>query len=152
MIDREQFIDLIIEPTLEDLGLYSTAAVELVLGTALQESRLTYIKQLGVGPALGVCQMEPRTHDDIWDNFLAYREKLKQLTSEIGGPDAVEMIWNLRYSVAMCRLHYRRVRFALPQAGDLKGQASYWKAHYNTDLGRGTTEEYISNWRAGHNS
>lgn len=152
MIDREQFIDLIIEPTLEELGMYSVAAAELVLGTALQESRLTYIKQLGTGPALGVCQMEPRTHDDIWNNFLAFREKMRQVVSEIGGPDAKEMIWNLKYSVAMCRVHYRRVRFPLPQAGDLKGQAQYWKDHYNTDLGRGTTEEYISNWRKAHES
>jgi len=59
VIDREQFIDLIIEPTLEELGMFSAAASELVLGTAIQESRLTYIKQLGTGPALGVCQMEP---------------------------------------------------------------------------------------------
>ena len=152
MIDREQFIDLIIEPTLEELGMFSTAAVELVLGTAIQESRLTYIKQLGTGPALGVCQMEPRTHDDIWNNFLEYREKMRQAVSEIGGPDAKELIWNLKYSVAMCRVHYRRVRFPLPPAGDLKGQAQYWKDHYNTDLGRGTTEEYISNWRTAHES
>ena len=152
MIDREQFIDLIIEPTLEELGMFSTSAVELVLGTAIQESRLTYIKQLGTGPALGICQMEPRTHDDIWNNFLAFRERMRQVVSEIGGPDAKEMIWNLKYSVAMCRVHYRRVRFPLPQAGDLKCQAQYWKDHYNTDLGRGTTEEYISNWREAYES
>lgn len=150
MIDREQFIDLIIEPTLEDLGLYSTAACELVLGTCLQESRLIYIKQLGSGPALGVCQMEPATHDDIWNNYLQFRDRLAAAVSEIGGPDSRELIWNLRYAVAMCRVHYRRVRAPLPQAGDLKHQATYWKEHYNTDLGRGTTDEYINSWREGH--
>ena len=150
MIDREQFIDLIIEPTLEHLGMYSAAASELVLGTALQESRLVYIKQLNDGPALGVCQMEPATHDDIWNNYLRYRDKMANSVLEIGGPDSLELIWNLRYSVAMCRVHYRRVREPLPQAGDLKRQAAYWKKYYNTDLGRGTEEEYINSWRKGH--
>src|SRR5260221_162978 len=52
------------------------APVELLLGTALQESGLTYRVQLGGGPARGLFQMEPNTHDDIWDNFLKYRVPL----------------------------------------------------------------------------
>jgi len=150
MIDLDQFRDYVIEPTLEDLGLMSTAASELVLGTALQESHLTYIKQLGTGPALGVCQMEPNTHDDIWQNFLQYRDVLSDAILEIGGPDPRELIWNLKYSVAMCRVHYRRVSNPLPQAGDVSGQAQYWKTYYNTNLGKGTTQEYIDNWSKAH--
>jgi hypothetical protein len=150
MIDLDQFRDYVIEPTLEDLGMLSTSAVELVLGTALQESHLTYIKQLGEGPALGVCQMEPNTHDDIWENFLKYRNVLSDAVLDIGGPNAPELIWNLKYSVAMCRVHYRRVRSPLPQAGDVAGQAQYWKTYYNTELGKGTTQEYIDNWSRTH--
>ncbi len=150
MIDLDQFRDYVIEPTLEDLGLMSAAAVELVIGTALQESHLTYIKQLGEGPALGVCQMEPNTHDDIWKNFLAYRNVLSDAVLDIGGPEPQELIWNLKYSVAMCRVHYRRVRSPLPQAGDVEGQAQYWKTYYNTELGKGTTQEYIDNWSRTH--
>ncbi len=150
MIDLDQFRDYVIEPTLEDLGMLSTSAVELVLGTALQESHLKYIKQLGEGPALGVCQMEPNTHDDIWKNFLAYRNVLSDAVLDIGGPEPQELIWNLKYSVAMCRVHYRRVRSPLPQAGDVEGQAQYWKTYYNTELGKGTTQEYIDNWSRTH--
>lgn len=150
MIDLDQFRDYVIEPTLEDLGMLSTSAVELVLGTALQESHLTYIKQLGEGPALGVCQMEPNTHDDIWKNFLSYRNALSDAVLDIGGPEPQELIWNLKYSVAMCRVHYRRVRSPLPQAGDVEGQAQYWKTYYNTELGKGTTQEYIDNWSRTH--
>ncbi len=150
MIDLDQFRDYVVEPTLEDLGMLSTSAVELVLGTALQESHLKYIKQLGEGPALGVCQMEPNTHDDIWENYLEYRGALHDSVLEIGGPDARELIWNLKYSVAMCRVHYRRVRSPLPQAGDIAGQAQYWKTYYNTELGKGTTQEYLDNWSRTH--
>lgn len=150
MIDLDQFRDYVVEPALEDLGLMSAAASELVLGTALQESHLTYIKQLGEGPALGVCQMEPNTHDDIWKNFLSYRNVLSDAVLDIGGPEPQELIWNLKYSVAMCRVHYRRVRSPLPQAGDVAGQAQYWKTYYNTELGKGTTQEYIDNWSRTH--
>lgn len=147
MIDIKQFRDHVVDPTLEQLGLYSIAASELVLGTALQESKLTYLVQLGGGPALGVCQMEEATHDDIWRSFLAYRERLR-LELQTMGRSAIELTWNLRYSVAMCRVHYRRVRHPLPEAGDLEGQAHYWKQHYNTELGKGTVEEYCRSWQA----
>lgn len=154
MIDIEQFRDLVIEPTLEHLGLYSVAATELVLGTALQESNLTYIKQLGNGPAVGLFQMEPATYRDIWDNYLRYRadltDKVRELAGQVAAPAPEEMIWNMRYACAMCRVHYRRVREPLPAAGDLSSQAAYWKEHYNTPLGRGTQTEYIENWELAH--
>lgn len=148
MIDIEQLRDLVVDPVLEDLGLYNVAASELVIGTGIQESRLTYIKQIGNGPALGIFQMEPATHRDIWINFLKYRDELRtkmnaiaRYPAEIPAPEI--MVYNLRYAAAMCRVHYRRVREPLPPAGDLEGQAAYWKKHYNTELGRGTVDEYI---------
>lgn len=148
MIDLEQFRDLIVDPVLEDLGLYNVAASELVMGTGIQESRFTFIKQIGGGPALGFFQMEPATHRDIHINFLGYRDELRskvaaiaRYPAEIPAPEI--MIYNLRYAVAMCRVHYRRVREPLPTAGDLEGQAAYWKEFYNTPLGKGTVEEYV---------
>lgn len=153
MIDVEQFRALVIQPALERIGLYSEDAEELLLGTAIQESRLTYLAQLGNGPARGVFQMEPVTHNDIWINWLpsqpTLRMNLKALA--ISGtpqdhPDPDELIWNLRYAAAMCRAHYRRKPGALPEAGDLAGQAAYWKKWYNTELGAGTEDEYIHNW------
>ena len=48
------------------------------MGTITQESRATYVKQLGNGPALGLAQMEPATHDDIWINFLKYKTALAE--------------------------------------------------------------------------
>lgn len=152
-LDLNQFNEYVIEPTLEELGLYSVAAAQLVLGTCIQESRLRYLKQLGGGPALGVVQMEPATHHDIWRNFLAYRPTLTARVREIAGvehPPAQMLIGNLWYAVAMCRVHYRRVRAALPTAGDIDAQAQYWKRYYNTSAGKGTVEQYIANWRKAH--
>jgi hypothetical protein len=147
MLDIPQFRQYILQPALKEIGLYSLAAEELLLGTALQESRLTYLKQLGGGPAVGVFQMEPATHDDIYDNYLEYNSRLKEQVQYLAiESSSQEMVGNLFYAAAMCRVHYYRVSEALPDAGDTVTQAAYWKEYYNTPLGAGTAEEYLANW------
>lgn len=147
MIDVEQFRTLVVRPALKVIDLHSDAAEELVLGTALQESHLTYLKQLGTGPALGLFQMEPATHYDLWANYLKYNPELARKVAQLAHyKEARSMITDLLYSAAMCRVHYRRVKAALPAAGDIEGQAAYWKKYYNTPLGAGTEAQYIHNW------
>jgi len=82
----------IVYPTLHYIGLWSDAAETLILGTIAQESRCgEYVKQVGGGPALGICQMEPATHDDIWLNYLHYKpvlaHKIRQLIALSVSPD-----------------------------------------------------------------
>ena len=71
-----QMLALVIRPALEKLSLWSLSAEELVLGTAIVESGLTYLKQHGDGPALGLWQVEPATHDELYTNFLNFRLEL----------------------------------------------------------------------------
>ena len=150
-MNAKQLRELIIRPTLKLLNLYSLASENLILYTACQESNLTYLKQLGTGPAIGIYQMEPRTHDDIWRNYLGVNTTLAtavhatNIPGMYEGEDAREMAGNLYYATAMCRIHYRRVKEPLPSASDIKGLASYWKKYYNTHLGAGTPEEFIRN-------
>jgi hypothetical protein len=147
MLDVYQFRELVVAPGLKAIKAWSPAAEELVLGTALQESRLKYIKQLGNGPALGVFQMEPATHDDIWKNYLKYKPELAVGASKLShSVNSRSLITDLLYAAAMCRIHYLRVPDALPAEGDFEGQAAYWKDHYNTYLGAGTEEEYLESW------
>lgn len=148
MIDVSQFKQFVIEPALRAIGLYSASAGELLLGTALQESKLTYLHQLGGGPACGVFQMEPNTYKDIWNNYLKYKPDLVGKISRAAGPNknAQSMIADLVFAAMMCRVHYLRVPAALPAAGDYEGQAEYWKKYYNTYLGHGTVEQYLDNW------
>lgn len=158
MIDVIHFKELIIEPTLKRFDLYSEAATNLLLGTAIQESRLTYLKQLGNGPALGVYQMEPSTHDDIWENYLKFNTVLRW---RIGGGDKSahtptrprshkSLVSDLAYATIMARIHYLRRPEALPEADDVEGMAQYWKDHYNTHLGKGTAAEYLDGWELHH--
>lgn len=148
-IDVNEFRETVIS-VLKELDLYSPAAEELIVGTAAHESGLQDIQQYGGGPALGVCQMEPSTHDDIWDNYLAYRssrsESLRDMFGAAAG-DADSLLGNVPYSVAMCRMHYCRVAEALPDADNLRAQAEYWKEHYNTALGAGTVKKYIDDYK-----
>ncbi len=52
MLDIRQFRANIVRPTLEAIGAHSRAAEDLVLGTALQESNLRYLRQPNDGPAI----------------------------------------------------------------------------------------------------
>lgn len=151
MISPDQLREYVIRPTLEHLGLYSLAAENLVLGTAAQESKLgTYVHQLGGGPALGIYQMEPATHRDIWDNWLAHKPELasrvRQLIAPWPAPFSRQLVTNLAYATAMCRLHYRRRPEPLPPPDDYEAQAQYYKDFYNTSAGRATVEQYLRSW------
>lgn len=149
MLNIQQFRDWAIIPALDAIGLNSVAAQELLLGTALQESGLRNLVQLENGPARGLFQMEPATHDDIWLNFLAYKPELSRKLENISAKQTPkELATNLLYAAAMCRIHYYRVSAPLPEAGDTNAQAAYWKTHYNTSKGKGTAAEYLDNWKA----
>lgn len=151
-MDPKQFRKYVLVPTLEKIGLYSEPAEELLFGTACQESHLEYLHQLGGGPAIGIYQMEPATHNDIWMNYLNYQTAISSqiIKTEIPGMyqsnNAQEMAGNMYYATAMCRAHYLRVPEALPDASDVQGLAEYWKQHYNTHLGAGTVDEFIHNY------
>lgn len=162
MIDVEQFRLLVVRPVLLELGLHTTDAEELLLGTAAQESRLTYLQQLGNGPALGVYQMEPATHKDIWENYLSYKPELAADVVEFASRRSIEhaerinqidfrvhareLVSNLAYATAMCRIHYLRQPGELPAGDDVPAMAHYWKRYYNTPAGRGTVDEFIDHY------
>lgn len=149
MKDPQLFLKNIIKPTLLKIGLSSKKAEILLLGTAIQESRLKYRQQLGGGPALSYFQIEPATHDDIWDNYLSYRGELAlKVKSLMTTEDKLkELKENDAYACAIARIHYLRAPAALPEANDANAQAQYWKTYYNTPLGKGTVQEFIHNWQ-----
>jgi hypothetical protein len=142
-LDLSQFKHDIVAPTLQALAtalaaLNSPWAINQCAGTGLVESGLQYVEQLDNGPALGVCQMEPATHDDCWTNFLAYNPALAAVIEKIAGvqkPQAQIMVYNMEYAVAMARIKYWRSPLAAPAATDAVGCANYHKTVYNSSLG-----------------
>jgi hypothetical protein len=145
-LDPKQLAIWVIQPSLDRLGPLipsSKAAIQLVLGTAMAESQLTYLDQIDKagkpGPAYGLWQMEKITFDD---HLLRMRDPL------IGGmfgymsipPDVSDLHWNLRLGAAMCRLLYWHAPEKLPLVGDAEGMSKLWKKRYNTYLGAHTWE------------
>lgn len=148
--------DYVVRPVLQSVGLLDLARVQLVVGTGLEESRYNYLDQTtpGPGPAYGFWQMEKFTHDDLWDTYLTYQPSaLRDAVLVAAGhgtrarPDVTVLHWNLRYAALMCALKYRRVRAALPAAGDAVAMAGYWKQWYNTPLGKGSAEKAVESFK-----
>jgi len=144
MINKKHFLSSVIRPVINCLDMGGKQAEVLLLGTALNESNLSALKQYNNGPALGLYQMEPNTDFDIWENYLKYREDLaniitKFMVSGILRPEQLK--GNLYYATAMARVHYRRVKQALPLVNDPEGMAQYHKDHYNTNLGKSDPEK-----------
>lgn len=137
-INVKHFRKHIIRPTLKQMGMHSKAAENLLLGTAIVESNLAYLHQIG-GIAIGLYQMEPATHDDIWGNYLKYRPELSAKVEQFLSPNfgkIDQLRGNLHYATAMARIHYWRVPEPLPRPDDAMGLARYHKEHYNTHLGK----------------
>ncbi|GAC86661.1 hypothetical protein Gbth_091_010 [Gluconobacter thailandicus F149-1 = NBRC 100600] len=139
-LDVRQLKYEIVRPTLIALGLWSPAAENLLTGTALAESRAAYVRQVGGGPALGIWQMEPATHDDCWTNFLRFpaQSRLATKLQSMLASDLTrqqQLITNLRYACAMARIRFYRARDALPASTDAAGLSAYHKNHYNTAQG-----------------
>lgn len=156
MLYHKQFVDYVINPTLLELGLYSESASQLLLLTAIQESGLSYLHQLGEGPALGLFQIEPKTYYDVYENYLSYRRKLYTSVNRIACcndkalsngevPNVSNLITNMAFATAIARIIYYRAPKKLPEYGDITGMAKYWKEFYNTKLGKGTIEQFVMN-------
>lgn len=141
---QDDFLYEVIRPVLKRAKLWSLDAEWLLLRTAKAESGLDALIQRG-GPALGVYQIEPATHTDIWKNYLAYRpgKAARVLAHSCAVPQHRQLIWNLGYATLIARLVYLRSPLPLPYFADLHGQAEIWKAVYNTYLGAGTVGHFL---------
>lgn len=134
--DRKQFKGLITR-TLKEINLFSSSAVNLLLGTAAVESRFgSFLRQQGSGPALGAFQIEPATFSWLQSKYAKRFPYIKDKKAE-------ELEWDLKLSIIIARLRYLVVPYPLPPSDDLPSLAAYWKTHYNTFLGAGTTEHFI---------
>jgi len=144
MINLDQLRECIVRPVLERLGMAGKNAENLVIGTGLTESKFTYLKQLGSGPALGFYQCEPATYTDIRRWLHTRPERLSDVLGVIERdelPPCEHLMHDIRLATVICRLHYWRKPGAIPST--IEGQGEYWKKYYNTYLGKGTVDKYV---------
>ncbi len=158
-MDAQQLHDHIIKPTLQYMGgnYDSKDARFLLLCTAAIESKCGYyIKQIG-GPALGIWQMEPATHDDIFSNCDAINDdseyglkyNILLLAPAYNADEMCEavhsdLIDSSKYACAMARLKYSMDKAPLPDHHDIKAVYDYYKRIYNTPAGASTYKKFCS--------
>ena len=144
----DQLLKYIIRPTLQEMGpqFTSQSAEVLLLITAAVESDLGhFVHQVGGGPAMGLYQMEPDTHEDLWDNWLDYRPDSSNLISG-GRSDPSRLMWDLRYSTQLCRMHYWRFPEPLPEYWDRDGHWAYYRYRWNSFLGATSPRKFNLTW------
>lgn len=134
---------LLIQNVLQPQGLWSANAEELILATCAIESQFGVFRKQVNGPALGIYQMEPLDHDDIWTNFVAYQPMLMGwLISLSPTHQSTDLIGNDKYATAMCRVHYLRNSEPLPDSTSLSAIWTYYKTYYNTAGGAATENTF----------
>ena len=151
-MQAQQLLDYIIKPTLEYMGhgYNSKDAQMLLLATAAIESDCGhYIKQIN-GPALGIWQMEPDTHDDIWENCDALKKQDFAYTvacfNSCRNGLAELMITEPVYACAMARLKYSMDKAPLPNHKEIFEIYRCYKKIYNTHLGASTFQKFQFAW------
>ena len=153
MLDISQFRQFVVRPALKALEPwipYSEDAVDLLMGTAIQESMLTALKQYGGGPARGLYQIEPATHDDVYKHYLGFNEEFEKavLSFAVRGANLHdELVTNLIYATVIARIKYYRDSKPLPDGSDVEAMGAYYKRVFNTAGGKGTAEEFIDKYR-----
>ena len=126
----------VIKPTLLYLEEYSAAAEQLLLVTAAVESDMGFHLMQNEEAGLGVYRITPRTHQAVWDKYLAFQpelaSKVRGLASQrefLLHPHA-ELATNLSYATAIAWMLYRRLNKPLPDPQDPLAMADFWHSHF----------------------
>ena len=129
------------------MDMYSIDAMYLMSCTALVESKLTHLKQLPDGPALGFMQVEPDTYfdvirylnirDDIGSKVLGYCNYTDYpLTTNV-------MIHNLAYNAMIARVKYWMQPQPIPSYKDSVNQAEYYELYFNGNPEVNKVDEFV---------
>lgn len=136
----------------------SLREVQIMVLTIAKESGFKYRRQIGGGPARGLCQMEAATALDTFRWLKDKPELWRRLTQIWFGlksvphftPSEGEVNLHLSnhdpFALALGRAHYRMFPAEFPR--ELHNQAAYWKQFWNTEGGKGTAAEAMEAWNA----
>jgi len=133
-----ELVRYVIRPTLKYLGDYSLSAEALLMATVAVESDMGFHLKHKQGKGLGVYRISPRSHQQVWDRYLAkdpdLASKVRGLASQhefLMNPH-LELTSNLRYATAIAWMIYRRSGRPLPDAADVKALGKFWRRHFHS--------------------
>tara|TARA_E500000331_G_C17238731_1_gene706060 strand:- start:1496 stop:1951 length:456 start_codon:yes stop_codon:yes gene_type:complete len=143
--DIKNIINEVLTKLEKATGIRKTREAEaLIYETGNAETGYRNLVQMGGGPAVSFFQLEPATIQDIFNNYVEYRQPLVEVLIEFGlDPANLEFCvkTNIAIAICMCRFHYRRVPSEIPKTKEQR--AIYWKEYYNTNLGKGTIDHFL---------
>lgn len=122
-------------------------ALQLLKGTAAQETAYGSFRDPSeYGAGVGLCQCDPIAFYDVQART---RPHSRKAIAEHFGVDMdlvvhQELAFSPLLAMIWCRLHYKLVPEAIPM--DVDGLGRYWKQYYNTNAGKGTTDEFVENF------
>lgn len=124
-------------------GMHSDHCVELLAMLCAHESLGgKHRRQIGGGPALGLLQIEPLTHDSVWDNSDTIHKRAAKHGIK---RDLSQLEHNDKYSVFVARHYLAMDKNPLPQ--NPQAMAEYCKSYWNR-TGKATADKYLSDWKA----
>lgn len=136
---------MVIRPTLKHLRAWSAGMENLLLGTAARESQLGFHLKQGRRHGLGIYQIQPHTHREVWDRYLidhpALASKVRGLASQrdfLQHPHS-ELATNLRYATAIAWLIYHSAGADHVEENDVATMARLWHQYFHH--GPAATEE-----------
>ena len=153
-MDKEQLRELIVRPTLKEIphGESYEAVLAIMMIIAHESLRGHYLKQTHNGPALGLGNMEPLTHDDTWrhgDSIWRNAGLLNIITPyeerNAIHPKPERMIYDLRYAVFMMRQRLFMKREKLPKS--LIEMSKYLKKFWNSTKGAADGSSYAVDYK-----
>ena len=129
------------------MGMYSLDAMYLMLRTATTESKLTHLRQLPNGPALGFMQIEPDTFFDT-QRYLNGRPDLRKRVLEYCNYEKFPvnincLIHDLAFNAIIARVKYWMNPEPIPSYNNIEAQGEYYLRHYNTSLGKATLDSFM---------
>lgn len=123
-------------------------AMKMLVETAAQETHCgRYRDSTPNGAGRGLFQCDKIAFDDI--KARVRHVDVYKINSEFGidirNIDHEQLDYSPLLAAIFCRLFYKFIPQTFPVT--LEGRADYWKRFYNTELGKGTVDEYIENAR-----
>jgi hypothetical protein len=146
MVNPYQFANLILEPAYKACNMYSLNAMYLMTCIAGVESKLTHLKQLPNGPAVGLFQVEPATYIDTC-RYLnlhpALRDQILSYCQYESLPNVDALIHNLAFNALIARVKIWMIPEQIPSYKDPAAQAAYYEKYYNANADVDKTQEFI---------
>lgn len=153
-VNSNEYLKREIKNTLKNSNMYSEVLYKLLLGTAATESEFGQITKQTNGPALGIFQIEPRTANDIWLNYLSVKPKLKEKVESVLWKNVdlnTQLQYNVKYQILLAAINYRRVseiyNQKLPKDNSIWSLAWAYKKFHNTKSGKGTTKRFFRKYK-----